>query len=162
MRQRGVQRTDDTARLRKRVYHVTEFKLLGLWRKRVSHIQSSLDRLYDLFLEIDLWTLPYDMLTASVSREVENNFYSRCEPENCPRFIQDRLENVSRPPLYSRIQEELDSEKATPRPDTKKSTKYDSSLFLLLYKAFFSRIWFAGLLKVFSGAFLRSFLLRLA
>ena len=100
------------------------------------------------------------MLTASVSNEVENNFYSRCEPEKRPQFMKDRLGSASQSSSHDPIQEEVDSEKAT-RPDTKKGPKYDSSLFLALYKTFFTRIWFAGLLKVFSGAFLRSFLVWL-
>ena len=107
--------------------------------------------------EKDLWTLPDNMLTASVSYEVENNFYSRCEPEKRPPFIQERLESASRSPSHTLIQKEkdIDSEKAAPRPDTKKSPKYDSSLFITLYKTFTTRIWFAGFLKLFSGALLR-------
>ena len=101
------------------------------------------------------------MLTASVSHEVENNFYSRCEPERRPRFIQDRLESASRSSPHTFTQEEIDSERGTSRADTKKSPKYDSSLFIALYKTFATRIWFAGFLKIFSGAFLKSFLIWL-
>ena len=107
--------------------------------------------------EKDLWTLPDNMLTASVSCEVENNFYSRCEPEKRPPFIQERFESASRSLSHALIQKEkdIDSERAAPRPDTKKSPKYDSSLFIALYKTFTTRIWLAGFLKVFSGAFLK-------
>ena len=124
-----------------------------------SDIPSSFNSLYDHLLGTDLWTLPDDMLTASVSTEVENNFYSRCEPEKRPPSIRERLEIASRSSSHTGIQDEDDSEKATPRPETKKRAKYDSSLFLALYNTLLTRIWIGGLLKVFSGAFLKSFLI---
>ena len=114
---------------------------------------------YDHLLETDLWTLPDNMLATSVSHEVEDNFYSRCEPEKRPQFIQDRLESASRSSSDILIQKESDSEKATQHSDIKKSPKYDSSLFIALYKTFSTRICLAVFLKVFSGAYLKSCLI---
>jgi ATP-binding cassette subfamily C (CFTR/MRP) protein 1 len=110
-----------------------------------------------------LWELPKARLTSAITDDVETNFYMRCEPEKRPRFLRDKFQDTAPP-------EELDEEKGAsdataPPPEAftrtwygkKQAVKvekpvYDASLLQALHKTFFMRIWFAGMLNLFSGA----------
>ncbi|KAG6836959.1 hypothetical protein H0H93_000601, partial [Arthromyces matolae] len=94
----------------------------------------------------DLWELPQDKLTSSVTDAIEANFYSRCEPDKRPRFMQTESSTTSSEKEY------VDTDKPHPttlKSDTnKKKVKYDSSLFRALVKTFAWRIWWAGFFKL--------------
>ncbi|CAA7270432.1 unnamed protein product [Cyclocybe aegerita] len=45
--------------------------------------------------EEDFWNLPHSRLTASVTDDVEHNFYKRCAPEKRPRYMQDDQSTLS-------------------------------------------------------------------
>jgi ATP-binding cassette subfamily C (CFTR/MRP) protein 1 len=100
--------------------------------------------------QIDLWSLPDYMLAASVSQEVEKNFYSRCEPEDRPRSFQARAKD---PSTRSTLTKEGDVDSQQTRLETTplEDPKYDSSLLLALNRTFFARIWMGGLLKLSLG-----------
>ncbi|KAG6916302.1 hypothetical protein DXG01_007459 [Tephrocybe rancida] len=92
----------------------------------------------------DLWELPPHQLTSAISDALEDNFFSRCEPEKRPRSMQPEL-------TPSQSKEEFDEklEAPTAQPaDKPKKSKYDSSLFYALHTTFFVRIWVAGFLKL--------------
>ncbi|RDB26371.1 Oligomycin resistance ATP-dependent permease YOR1 [Hypsizygus marmoreus] len=109
----------------------------------------------------DLWTLPEPRLTASITDAVELNFFSRCEPEKRPRFLQERLrdsENLSLSPSSTK-EGPRNLEKGDLPSHSRhskfpwfrkkdKKPKWDSSLFLALHRTFLVRIWVAGILKL--------------
>ena len=132
-----------------------------------------------MFATIDLWELPDSRLTATLSKKLEDNFYSRCPPEKRPE--------VHRPPVSPSAspKEEAESKSITPSPtvegkekpggketpQTKKwswlqlkpkifktdsagNVKYDSSLLKALHRTFFIRWWTAGLIDLIASAFL--------
>ncbi|KAF8150246.1 hypothetical protein B0H34DRAFT_181181 [Crassisporium funariophilum] len=110
----------------------------------------------------DLWELPQAQLTASTTDAAETHFYSRCEPEKRPRFMQGkRTESDDLGLSLSSTKEDTNAlEKATephyPKPPNfpwhrkkaKRKPTYDSSLFPALHRTFRLRIWIAGILQL--------------
>lgn len=112
-----------------------------------------------------MWELPKARLTDALSDDIEKNFYMRCEPEKRPHFLRDKLQDATLP-------EELGEEKggsetgatsSKPEVHTRtwygkkrvvqaKQPVYDGSLTQAIHTTFFARIWFAGMLNLFSGA----------
>ncbi|KAF9466028.1 multidrug resistance-associated ABC transporter [Collybia nuda] len=107
----------------------------------------------------DLWELPPEKLTTSITDEVESNFYARCEPHTRPRSLrtsEDSGEQFS-PSSTKDGGDEPISEKPQPQPSKswfsfskkkKAKPKYDGSLFLAIHRTFIVRIWLAGILKL--------------
>ncbi|TFK36263.1 multidrug resistance-associated ABC transporter [Crucibulum laeve] len=119
----------------------------------------------------DFWTLPKDRLTASITDEVEHNFYARCPPEKRPRFLRDNYTDSAAYNGYdlsktvspastpeSRERKELPITKGKKgwfgrgKASKNKKTKspYDESAFKALHRTFIVRIWIAGILKLLS------------
>jgi len=130
----------------------------GLSRKKVSLIHTrQTDHLKTLHL--DLWELPPNFLTASITDTIESNFYSRCDPQNRPRHLRDlqdsSLSSLSEheQPISEKFALPLDRRSWFRRRQAKKhkEPKYDASLARALHKTFFARIWIAGALKLCSG-----------
>lgn len=108
----------------------------------------------------DLWQLPHDLLTSSLSAEVEHNFYARCPPDNRPDIhhvptASDEKSDVSndREKQQSAKRSRFDRKPKTFKTDEAGKTQYDSSLIKALHRTFFVPWWTAGLLKLFAGAF---------
>ncbi|KZT29932.1 multidrug resistance-associated ABC transporter [Neolentinus lepideus HHB14362 ss-1] len=116
----------------------------------------------------DLWQLPEDKTTASLSRQLEHNFFARVAPEKRPASSRPPTADAHDPELsketsVSEVEEkdvESDSSKAggafqphkvkSTKNDKKKKCKYDESLLKALNQTFFWRWWSAGILKLFS------------
>lgn len=60
----------------------------------------------------DLWQLPNERLTSTLSDKIERNFYSRCMPDKRPYFL--RYDDAATP-VDSSEALEGDTEKASPR-----------------------------------------------
>ncbi|KAG6873113.1 hypothetical protein C0995_002776 [Termitomyces sp. Mi166 len=94
----------------------------------------------------DLWELPSDRLTSAVTDATEAQFYSRCEPDKRPRFMQS-----GQMPYDEKEEVETDKEhvnEPTPKSSRKKKPRYDESLFYALLRTFASRICWAGSFKL--------------
>ncbi|TFK50066.1 multidrug resistance-associated ABC transporter [Heliocybe sulcata] len=124
----------------------------------------------------DLWQLPEDKTTASLSQHLERNFYVRVAPEKRPAHIRpatsppadnstDTTEGLSKETSLTEAEATdhetgVDSkEKPGPQSDAakdgkavkkKEKSKYDESLLRALNQTFFWRWWSAGILKLFS------------
>ncbi|KAG6830040.1 hypothetical protein H0H92_002458 [Tricholoma furcatifolium] len=95
----------------------------------------------------DLWELPPAHLTAAVTDELEEKFYSRCEPGKHLRPMRSDITAVEAE--SSNNKPELDEKSgAEPERDSKKKPKYDSSLYHALQNTFMFRIWLAGFFKL--------------
>jgi ATP-binding cassette, subfamily C (CFTR/MRP), member 1 len=137
-----------------------------------------------LVVPIDLWELPTDRQTASLSDEVERNFYARCPPEKRPIEFQnidtqassssnrtsatidedvpDKSEKVATDPEKFPPDLKDDDVKITKQKTSKSSKskanskpKHDASLLKALHTTFFWRWWIAGALKLISGVLKR-------
>ncbi|KIY72285.1 multidrug resistance-associated ABC transporter [Cylindrobasidium torrendii FP15055 ss-10] len=86
----------------------------------------------------DLWTLPDERLTSTLTEELEISFYGRCPPEDRPVTIAHKIHNVN----------DRETDRATDAGDKSKKSPYDGSLTWALYRTFFFRFWAAGLLKL--------------
>ena len=117
----------------------------------------------------DLWELPTQRQTASLSDEIERNFYARCSPDKRPvefRNLDSDPPTTSRPSTAIDDDEELekggadpekvapaddevktDEMKAGPKRKSKQKPKYDASLVKALHVTFFWRFWAGGILK---------------
>ncbi|KAK0453030.1 multidrug resistance-associated ABC transporter [Armillaria borealis] len=102
----------------------------GLWRKKI------------------YGTCPKNIPTASITDDVEVNFYSRCPPEQRPfslrhKFPSDIEHTWSPKESFSDVEKTaLDTEKVAVR------TEYDSSLTKALHRIFFIRFWSAGICRL--------------
>ncbi|KAF7982734.1 hypothetical protein HWV62_26606 [Athelia sp. TMB] len=113
----------------------------------------------------DLWELPPDQLTASLSTEVERNFYARCPPEKRPaQYHTQTTAADSSSSSDTHVDDEKAAEGAHAESSTQKKrsrfdrkpktfekdedgkTKYDSSLMKAVHRTFFVQWWTAGLL----------------
>jgi ATP-binding cassette subfamily C (CFTR/MRP) protein 1 len=107
-----------------------------------------------LIIKLDLWEFPKNLQTSSIASEVEANFFQRCPPEQRPSFLRpDNPHSLSPPPYDEDAAKGVDLE-SNPKGGQRKGKKvvYDSSLVKALHQTFFYRWWFAGLLKLCSGA----------
>ncbi|KAF9042985.1 multidrug resistance-associated ABC transporter [Panaeolus papilionaceus] len=107
----------------------------------------------------DFWELPEAKLTDSITRNVEQNFYTRCPPEKRPRYMrQDNDDTPVISPTSSLDEKGKDKDEPTEATsDASKNQKgkktkspYDESLFKAIHRTFFTRIWIAGVLKLFA------------
>lgn len=125
----------------------------------------------------DLWELPKERHTDSLTEEIERNFYARCPPEQRPKELrpqdpEDTRHSVPQPKKHREsgtdtlADDEIVDEKPRPSMEktvdgavhlikndasTKSKPKYDSSLAKALHKTFFWRWWISGALKLFAG-----------
>ena len=121
---------------------------------------------------LDLWELPSDRLTATITDVVEANFFSRCEPEKRPLHLKEKLRELQVDDDPSEISPSSTKEEDTigtgtekvhsPRAPQKwystcfrgrrsRKPKYDASLVKTLYNTFLFKFWASGILKLFSG-----------
>lgn len=130
--------------------------------------------LHDAFinlLESDLWELPHARLTGTITDTIEASFFSRCEPEKRPHHLREKLgglEGVSNGSPSTKEEDEAYSIDGNEMVDADRpyskwyntcfrrkkaagTPKYDASLTKTLHHTFFSQIWMAGILKLFSG-----------
>ncbi|KIP09393.1 hypothetical protein PHLGIDRAFT_534837 [Phlebiopsis gigantea 11061_1 CR5-6] len=103
----------------------------------------------------DLWDLPIQHQTASLTDEIERNFYTRCSPDKRPVAFRnsdsDSSSSTPRPSTSAGDDEELKKGSSDPEKGKPKTNpKYDSSLVKALHVTFFWRFWGAGLLKLLS------------
>lgn len=117
---------------------------------------------FDLF-SLDFWELPDNLLTSTISDNIEKNFYMRCPPEKRPRHMRDNpeksppetLTNVSTgdtsPPELLKKTHTRTFVKPWTWFHRKPKPEFDESLFKAFHRTFFVRIWVGGVLKLFSG-----------
>ncbi|TFK65936.1 hypothetical protein BDN72DRAFT_900291, partial [Pluteus cervinus] len=100
----------------------------------------------------DLWTLPKEYLTSTITDNLETNFYSRCPPEKRPhRFEHVVSKKEKKETETSSTPDETSlGEKEEQRVPKQPKTKYDSSLPKALHTTFFGPIWYSGFLKLVS------------
>lgn len=114
---------------------------------------------------LDLWQLPPERLTESLSDNIERNFYERCPPPKRPLFLRDVLdtpeekiaeaEKIDHSEMQQQDAESTikgDAQSAQSRPPVKKR-KYDESLIKAFNKTFFTNWWTAGILRLTAGTF---------
>lgn len=113
----------------------------------------------------DLWELPEERLTHSLTGKLEHNFYNRCPPAKRPRFLRGSSQHPSSPPLSPK-EEPTTSKNTESQPPGTEDTKpaqtrkrfgkkskapkpeHDSSLLRALHTTFWLRWWGAGFLKL--------------
>jgi hypothetical protein len=132
---------------------------------------------------LDLWELPDHRLSSTLSTKLEQNFYSRCPPENrprngpksspCPPSKDEGLRKCTTPSNSPPVAENEKKQDGTTKvsqttksflrdgmkasdldDDDESKNKYDSSLLRALHKTFFVPWWTAGILVFISGALL--------
>lgn len=111
---------------------------------------------FRLIFKLDLWDFPTNLQTSSIANELEGNFFRRCPPEKRPSFLQSSNQNPMSPTPTEAAAKDADLEGVRYEEQGKKKQAYDSSLMKALHQTFFYRWWFAGLLKLLSGALQRS------
>jgi len=124
----------------------------GLYRTKVCAPNTSL---IPLIAKPDLWEFPEHLRTSSIANKVEANFFQRCPPEQRPSFLRPQTPDFLPPPSLKDSVKASDHDLETSYdyvPGGKKKPVYDSSLARALHETFFYRWWFAGLLKLGSGA----------
>ncbi|TFK67200.1 multidrug resistance-associated ABC transporter [Pluteus cervinus] len=100
----------------------------------------------------DLWTLPKEYLTSTITDNLEMNFYSRCPPEKRPHQFEhviSKKEKKEKEKQSSSTPDETSlEEKEEQKVPKQPKKKYDSSLPKALHATFFGPIWYSGLLKL--------------
>lgn len=118
----------------------------------------------------DLWQLPENLLTSSLSTSLERNFFARVAPEKRPKVYRESLGTDTESADATAASPSVASSRGDPekqdRPDTKAEPvtgkdklpkpkgkknaepKYDGSLVKALHNTFFWRWWIAGALKL--------------
>ena len=108
----------------------------------------------DAFLTFkkDLWEFPSSLQASTIVNNLNGNFFLQCSPEQRPSLHSDN-KYTSRPLSSGDGVEgaDLDSENSS---HGQKRKRHDSSLTKALHQTFFYRWWFAGVLKLGSGALL--------
>ena len=97
----------------------------------------------------DLWRLPSPRLAATLTSQVEHNFYARCPPEQRPRHTSSPPTQVDEPDKDKKSGKSKSWGFGLDRQAKEKVfEKYDSSLVKALHRAFIFRWWTAGILKL--------------
>lgn len=123
----------------------------------------------------DLWDLPHAQLTATLTENIEHNFYSRCPPDQRPQTYRappnQLVEHEDGSDAPTTVSEEnrggdkksygkkgrplFEQKSKIFKSDIDGNKIYDSSLVKALHRTFFSPWWTAGLLKLIAGMFCR-------
>jgi ATP-binding cassette subfamily C (CFTR/MRP) protein 1 len=103
---------------------------------------------------LDLWDLPDDSTTFSITNKVENFFYRRCPPEKRPPALRARSKQDHEEETVDQEQQSGDSatESKTNAKSRNKKKVYDSSLPKALFYTFSYEWCMSGALKLISGA----------
>ena len=105
-----------------------------------------------LYTYPDLWELPTPRLTATLTSQIEHNFYSQCPPEQRPHHFSPPPTDVDKNDEDKKSGERKSWGIGLDRQGNdkvfKKGEQYDSSLVKALHRTFMFRWWSAGILKL--------------
>jgi ATP-binding cassette, subfamily C (CFTR/MRP), member 1 len=112
--------------------------------------------------------LPAHRLTASLTDDLEKEFYKRCPPEQTPYFMRDKASldakdgdsgssTISTPSDVEKGVKPEKGEKPVDGDEGKKKQKSDYKLLYALYSVFWLRWWTAGIMKLIGGKYNLSF-----
>ena len=100
----------------------------------------------------DLWEFPKDLQTSRMASELEEKFFQRCPPEQRPPIFHPSSSSPHLGDSAKDVDLESTSGENSGGRRRKKKQPYDSPLVKALHQMFFYRWWFAGILKLLSGA----------